>query len=153
MLSLQCKPLISSKPDSTDFEAHQDKFVPSGISLNQIIKCLEMDVWMAYWSNEFHIGRHIRILLRDYNFQKPFSSYIKVRIKYPRKFLLPSYGVPFMPCNHPFHLNKSSSLTGERSLMAGLGSFDSLVNSFTSRAAVEWLIKSLANLVIVYQPI
>lgn len=102
-------------------------------------KYLEMDIWMTYWSNEFDIRRDIWILLRDHNLQKPFSSYNKSILT--ERTWLPSNGVPLIPCSHPFHLNKSSSQTGERSFIAGLGSFDSLVNSFTSRAAVEWLIK------------
>lgn len=63
--------------------------------------------------------------------------------------MTPSYGVPVIPSSHPFHLNRLSSLTGERSLIAGFGSFDSLVNSLTNRAAVERLIKSF-DLVMLY---
>ena len=58
---------------------------------------------------------------------------------------IPSYGVPLIPCNQPCHRRRSSSLTGANSWMAGLGSFDSDVNSFNRRVCVEWLMASTAR--------
>jgi hypothetical protein len=99
---------------------------------------LEVYIRMTYRRLELDVRRDIRISLWNNDFQQPFAASSQTQ----DTMKPPSYDVPEIPRSHPLQVNRFSSLTGERLLTAGLGSFDSLENSFKSLAAVEWLIAS-----------